>query len=315
MRVAVTGARGFVGRWLTRELESRGHTVVAGDRPGLDVQDSSSTRAFLERAAPDAVAHLAAVSFAPDARAEPERAFETNVGGTMHLLEAVRLVDPSPAILVTGSSEVYGSPASEDLPLRESAPLRPRTPYGLSKAAQEAVAIAYARRYGLRAVVTRSFNHSGPGQRPVFVVPAVAARVLALRNGADSKIAVGNTEVRRDFTDVRDVVAAYVLLLEAAVDGRIEPGGQVLNVASGRSVAIRELIEELCRLAGVEPRLETDPALVRADDPPEIVGDAGELRRLTGWAPQHDVREMLAAVWADVSESPAGASAAASAGA
>ena len=300
MRILVTGARGFVGRWLVRELEQHGHTVLQGARPELDVTDRTAVRAALERGSPEAIAHLAAVSFAPDASADPARAFEVNVGGTINLLEAVRAVERPPAVLVTGSSEVYGAPDTADLPLRESSPLAPRTAYALSKAAQEAVALSYASSYALRLVVTRAFNHSGPGQRPVFVVPAVADRIRALRDGAQDAIRVGNTSVRRDFSDVRDVVRAYRLLLEGLMDGRLAAGGAVFNVASGESVAISELIEELCRLAGVQPRTTTDSALVRPDDPAEIRGDAAALREATGWRPEHGVREMLASVWEDV---------------
>jgi GDP-4-dehydro-6-deoxy-D-mannose reductase len=301
MKVAITGGDGFVGRWLTRELEAHGHTVLVGRRADADVTDSVAIHGFMSRGAPDAVAHLAAVSFAPDARAEPARAFEVNVRGTINVLEAARALERKPAVLVTGSSEVYGSPNAGELPLTERSPLRPRNVYALSKAAQEGIALAYANRYGLSAVVTRSFNHTGPGQRPVFVVPAIAERVRRLRDGLEETIPVGNTTVRRDFTDVRDVARAYRLLLEAMADARIPAGGEVVNVSSGRSVAVQEIIEELCRLAGIAPLTTTDPSLVRPDDPPEIVGDASALRASTGWHPERDVRQILADVWDEAS--------------
>jgi GDP-4-dehydro-6-deoxy-D-mannose reductase len=268
MRVLVT-AEGFVGRWLTEALAAAGHAVAAPGRADLDVTVAESVRHALARFEPDAVAHLAAVSFAPDARSDPARALLVNVGGTINLLEAVRGRASPPVVLVTGSSEVYGAPDPSELPLSEESPLAPRTPYALSKAAQEGVSLAYAARYRLRLVATRSFNHSGPGQRPVFVVPALAARIAAVREGREPAIPVGNVDVRRDFTDVRDVARAYRLLLEAAHGGRIERGGAVLNVASGRAIAVREIVDRLCALAGVPARISTDPALVRPDDPPE----------------------------------------------
>ncbi|MDQ3871370.1 MAG: GDP-mannose 4,6-dehydratase, partial [Chloroflexota bacterium] len=228
------------------------------------------------------------------------RALQVNIGGTVNLLETVRRRPTPPVVLVTGSSEVYGAPDPADLPLSEASPLAPRTPYALSKAGQEGVSLAYAARYRLRLVATRSFNHSGPGQRPVFVVPALAARILAVREGREAVIRVGNVDVRRDFTDVRDVAQAYRLLLEAAYEGRIERGGGVFNVASGRATAVREIIDRLCALAGIHAWTSTDPELVRPDDPAEIRGDAAALRSLTGWSPAHDMTQTLADVWDEV---------------
>ena len=296
MRVLITGARGFVGGWLTRALTEAGHEAIPTGA-GFDVTDRDSVRFALTEGAPDAVAHLAAVAFAPDARSDPMRAFEVAVGGTVNVMEAVRAMERPPAVLVTGSSEVYGSPMADDLPLRENAPLLPESPYALSKAAQESVALAFASRHGLRVAVTRSFNHTGPGQRPVFVVPALAHRVRALAAGEASDIPVGNLDVRRDLSDVRDVAQAYRGLLEALMDGTVPRGGMALNVCSGQAVAIRFVLDELCRVAGVEPVLRVDPELVRPDDPPEIRGDGSTLEDLTGWRPTTPLTTTIADVW------------------
>jgi len=304
MRVLVTGVTGFVGGWMAKALRRAGHEVLAPpDR--VDVTDGDAVTDEMRRLGPDAVAHLAAVAFAPDAGADPLHAFGVTLGGTINVLEAVRLMDPPPAVLVSGSSEVYGSPRPADLPLTERSPLRPRTAYALSKAAQEGVCQAYAARHGLRLVVTRSFNHVGPDQRGVFVVPALAERVRAVAAGDAHDIPVGNLDVRRDLTDVRDVVSGYVGLLSGLLDGRIPPGGICLNVCSGRSVAIRFVLEELCRLAAVEPRIRVEPSLVRTDDPPEIRGDGSELDRLTGWRPTTTLETTLADVWASLDRRPA----------
>jgi len=263
----------------------------------VDVRDANAVNEVMARTRPDAIAHLAAVSFSPDATADPSSAMSVAVVGTVNVLEAARLLEQTPAVLVTGSSEVYGLPALDELPLREGSPLRAQSAYGVSKIAQESVALAYSARYGQRLVVTRSFNHIGPMQRPEFVVPALARRVSEMARGSAGSVPVGNVDVRRDFTDVRDVVRAYRLLLEAAHAGRLDASGTAVNVCSGRSVAIRWVAEELCRLAGVEPRLEVDPALVRDSDAPEIRGDYAFLSALTGWHPEIPLQDTLRDVW------------------
>lgn len=297
MRVLVTGATGFVGGWLTRELEANGHDVVPTPASSeFDIADAPTVRALVRGAAPDAIAHLAAVSYAGDAKRDPGGAFRVNVGGTSVLLDAVRRLARPPVILVAGSSEAYGAPDPADLPLSEDAPLLPSTPYGLSKLAQEAVAMELAAEHGLRLVVTRSFNHIGPGQRADFVVPALAARILAVLRGEATTIRIGNVDVRRDFTDVRDVVRAYRLLLEASAAGTLPSRQVVVNVASGHPVSIRSIAETLRRLAGCDAELAVDPALVRQGDPPEIVGSATFLAQLTRWTPTIALERTLADV-------------------
>ncbi|MCU0506601.1 MAG: GDP-mannose 4,6-dehydratase [Chloroflexi bacterium] len=305
MRVLVTGATGFVGRWLLRELEAHGHEVVpTPDMDVLDIADADAVRSLMDETAPDAIAHLAGMAFAGDARRDPAEAMRVNVGGTAVLLDAIRHRARPPVVLVTGSSEVYGRPAPGDLPLREDAPLLPVAPYGLSKLAQEAIALELAGAHDLTVVVTRSFNHIGPGQRADFVVPALAQRVLAARGGAAAAVRIGNADVRRDFTDVRDVVRAYRLLLEAGAGGALRGRRSIVNVASGRAVSIRSIAEELMRLAGCVAPLHVDPELVRADDPPEITGDASLLRALTGWSPVIPLERTLAEIVADLEGAP-----------
>jgi GDP-4-dehydro-6-deoxy-D-mannose reductase len=301
MRVFVTGAIGFVGGWLQSELRQNGHTVVPAPGPEeLDITDRDGLARWLGQASgpPEAIIHLAGMAFAPDARADPAEAFRVNVGGTVALFEALRQVGIKPPVLVTGSSEVYGPPRPEELPLSEDAPLAPGHPYAMSKIAQEAAAIEASTRYGFSVVVTRSFNHTGPGQRPVFVVPAMARRVVAMQRGEATGIRAGNVDVRRDLTDVRDVVRAYRLLVERTV-ATPAPLPCVVNVASGKAVSIRSIIEELCELAGVTPRIEVDPLLVRAADPTEICGDASLLTQLTGWRPDIPLRRTLTDVLAE----------------
>jgi GDP-4-dehydro-6-deoxy-D-mannose reductase len=293
VRVLVTGASGFAGRWLVRELEATGHVAIPAPRGAdADLWDVGVVRTNLESSQPDAVAHLAAVSFGPDATADPDLAMQTNVGGTKALVDALAALDRRVCLLVTGSSEVYGPPDPEDLPLREEGPLRATAPYGLSKLAQEAVAIDGARAHGIPTVVTRAFNHTGPGQRPVFAAPAFAQRVLAVKAGRATSIPAGNVDVKRDLGDVRDTVVAYRLLLEWLID-QDAPDPVVANVATGRSVSMRDVIGELSRAAGIDAPIEVDPALVRGDDPLDIRGDFALLHRLTGWQPRRGLSETL----------------------
>jgi len=293
MRIFVTGAIGFVGTWLQRELQVAGHEIVPAPGPDeLDIADRDALIRWLS-GGPDAVVHLAGMAFAPDAWSDPAEAFRVNVGGTVAVFEALRALGLRPPTLVTGSSDVYGIPRPEDLPLDEAAPLRPRQPYAVSKAAQEGIAIEAATRWGFPVVVTRAFNHSGPGQRPVFVLPALARRVAAVKRQSTSVLTAGNVDVRRDIGDVRDVVRAYRLLLEGLAAGKLGQAPLVVNVATGRSELIIDVIGRLCALAGVSPDLRIDPALVRIDDPPEIRGDASLLEELTRWRPEITLDQTL----------------------
>jgi GDP-4-dehydro-6-deoxy-D-mannose reductase len=303
MRVFVTGATGFVGTWLDKELSSHGHEVVAAPAPDLlDIGDRAALKHWLADPGgpPDAVVHLAGMAFAPDADLDPAEAFRVNVGGTVALFEALRENGVLPPVLVSGSADVYGTPCTEDLPLREEAPLATDTSYGLSKMAQESVAVEASARYGFPVVVARAFNHTGPGQRPVFVVPAMARRVMAVKRGQATMIPAGNVHARRDLTDVRDVVVAYRLLLEASVQGALPTGCTIVNVASGQAVTVRSVIDRLCILTGVTASVEIEQALVRVSDPPEIRGDAALLHRLVGWQPLIPLDQTLVDILATV---------------
>lgn len=307
MRVYAIGVSGFVGRWLAQELRATGHEMLpAAGSHQIDITDARALLDDMRAARPDAVVHLAAVSYAPDAGADPAAAMQVNVAGTDALFRAIAALDPPPAVLAVSSSEVYGSPTPESLPLTESAPIQPRTIYGLTKVGQEASAVWAALRHELRLVVVRPFNHTGPGQRPVFAVPAFVQRVLALRAGEATSIRAGNIDVRRDIGDVRDVVRAYRLILERTRDGW--PASPIiLNVGTGRSVPIGEIIETLCRLAGVEPTIDVDPELVRPGEPHEIVGDSTALAEAVGWSPRIPLATTLADMLEDAQQHAAAA--------
>jgi GDP-4-dehydro-6-deoxy-D-mannose reductase len=300
MKVLITGAGGFVGSWLTRELIQAGHMVSAADHQSLDVTSGSAVARAIRDALPDAIAHLAGVSFGPDADADPDRALHLAVQGTASVVAAMRQHRPDAALLVAGSSEVYGAPGREDLPLSEDSRLGPRSAYGRSKLAQETVALDAAREFRLSVVVTRAFNHIGPGQRSSFVVPALAARIRAVVDGRADTVRVGNLDVARDFTDVRDVTRAYRLVAEGMVAGSIPRGGAVMNLASGVAISIRTIYDGFCQLAGVAPEPVVDPLLVRTGEPLDIHGSAQRLSAATGWTPVIPLERTLADVWADL---------------
>jgi GDP-4-dehydro-6-deoxy-D-mannose reductase len=281
-------------------MTSHGHELIEAD---VDVRDRDAVHKLLADARPDAIAHLAAIAFAPEAAADPAGSFAVAVGGTINIFEGLSQLRPRPIVLVTGSSEVYGIPKRpSELPLTEESPLAPATTYAQSKAAQEALALAYAERSRTTVVVTRSFSHTGPGQRPVFVVPAIAQRILAVANGMASDVPVGNLDVKRDMLDVRDVVVAYRLLMEAARAGNLPPGGTVVNVCSGSAVSIRQIVRLMCEVAGIEPRLRVESSLVRKDDALEVRGDSSRIAKLVGWMPAIPLSQTIADVWASTSQ-------------
>jgi GDP-4-dehydro-6-deoxy-D-mannose reductase len=290
VRSLITGGGGFVGHWLADHLRERGDDVVSVDKE-VDVTDPASLLPALVDAAPDAVYHLAALTHVGQSWDDPLNVLEVNVIGTGAVLAAARRCGSDPRILIVSSAEVYGAVTDPSrLPLDEEAPTAPLTPYAASKLAAEALAVQAFLGHGQRVVIVRPFNHIGPGQSPNFAVAALAQRIVeAGRDGATS-IPVGNLTARRDFTDVRDVVRAYRLLIESG-----EPG-VVYNVCSGRDVSIQEIADGLLELAGTTLALETEPALMRPVEVPVLRGDPARLSAVTGWKPEIPLEQTLSDV-------------------
>jgi GDP-4-dehydro-6-deoxy-D-mannose reductase len=290
VRSLITGGRGFVGTWLADHLREQGDEVVAIDYE-VDVTDPVALLEAVTAAAPDAVYHLAALTHVGDSWKDPLQVLQVNVIGTAALLAAARQCGTDPRVLVTSSAEVYGAVTDPSLmPLDELTPTAPLTPYAASKLAAEALIGQAFRGHGQEVIVVRPFNHIGPGQTPNFAVPALAKRIVEADRRGDSSIAVGNLAARRDFTDVRDVVKAYRMLIESGTPG------EIYNVCSGHDVAIEEIATTLLRLAGTSLEFRTDPALTRPVEVPVLRGDPTRLQRTTGWKPEIPLDQTLADV-------------------
>ena len=309
-RALVTGAAGFVGQWLCRALVAEGWDVVGAgiaahppdgiladdERRAVrwllaDIRNQADVARIVTYARPDAVFHLAGVTFVPDAQGDPVLAQEINVLGAARLLHEVRTRrrggEIDPAVLVVGSAEQYGvgEPGRKRVETDAQAPV---TVYAASKAAQEIIALEAARSDGVRVVATRSFNHSGPGQAEHFLLPALIRRARAIRSGTEPALRIGNAETVRDFLHVRDVVRAYLLLIDRGV------AGEVYNVCSGTGQRVRDLATRVLDAVGARAAVEVDPALVRRVEVPWLVGDSTKLRDATGWTPALSCDDIIA---------------------
>ena len=278
MKAFVTGAGGFVGPYLAAHLGSCGDDVIETDHD-LDVTDGEAVRKAFAASKPDAVYHLAAASHVGTSWSAPVEVTRVNTEGTLNVLLAA--LDASvDRVLVVGSAEEYGRIAPEDLPVAETAPLRPVSPYGASKAAAEMLASHAFRGRGLGVICVRAFNHLGPGQSDALVASSIAKQVALAERAGGGTVLTGDLSPRRDFTDVRDVVRAYRLLVE-----RGEPG-EAYNVCSGQDVGIQEIADALAAAASVPVRFEVDQSRLRPVEIPVVRGDNAKLRAATGWAPE-----------------------------
>lgn len=291
MKTLLTGASGFVGAYIRRALpciplEDAGQWV--------DLRDAGHLQRVVAEIKPDAVIHLAAQSFVPESFKDPRETFDINFTGTLHLLQALKLAGFRGRMLFVGSGDMYGLVAPEALPIVEGHPLRPRSPYAVSKVAAEALCYQWSQTEPFEIVMARSFNHIGPGQSERFVIADFARQVAQIQQGQrEAVLQVGDIDVTRDFTDVRDVVRAYALLLERGHNG------EVYNVCSGVERSIRDLLTLLLERAGVAARIEQDPARLRAAEQRRVYGSFEKLRRDTGWSPAIPLEQTLTEILQD----------------
>jgi GDP-4-dehydro-6-deoxy-D-mannose reductase len=307
MRALITGITGFAGshlaeyllnehpevevfgtyRWRSR-MDNVEHFRARVKLLEADLRDYTSMHAALEKSRPDVVFHLAAQSFVPSSWTAPNETLTTNVSGQTNLFEAVRALRLDPVIQIACSSEQYGLVLPDETPIKETNPLRPLSPYAVSKVAQDYLGYQYFQSYGLKVVRTRGFNHTGPRRGHVFVTSNFCSQVAAIELGLQEPvIRVGNIEAIRDFTDVRDMVRAYWLAVTKA-----RPG-EVYNIATGSGIRIREMLERLIALANVEVKIEVDPDRLRPSDVEILIGDASKFKADTGWEPRIPFEQTL----------------------
>jgi GDP-4-dehydro-6-deoxy-D-mannose reductase len=299
-RVLVTGCWGFVGRNLISKLAAEGFEVWGVDKSStdeqfagkdfvsLDLTDGDKVRALIGKIKPAYIVHLAAQSSAGRSIDNPLATIITNLLPTLHILDTVRLAPGKTRLLAVGSADEYGQVEAVHLPLMEARQTQPCNPYGLSKVLQSQCCSAYASLYGVDVVITRSFNHTGPWQTDTFVLPSFAKQIVEIKYGLrDPEIEVGDIEVKRDFLDVRDVVEAYISLLYKGKTG------EVYNVCSGKAYSLRELLNRMCKIAGIDLSIRVREERTRRVDPRELRGNKLKITRDTGWSPKIPIEETL----------------------
>jgi GDP-4-dehydro-6-deoxy-D-mannose reductase len=299
LKYLITGVTGFAGSHLAEYLLSRGDGEVHGTMRWrsrtenvahlgtrvtfhqCDIRDATAMLELVRHLQPDRIYHLAAQSYVPMSWVAPAETLTTNIIGQTNLFEAVRLVGYDCRIQIAGSSEEYGMVLREEAPIKESNPLRPLSPYGVSKVAQDLMGYQYFQSYGIKIVRTRGFNHTGPRRGEVFVTSNFARQIAEIEAGRKPAVMyVGNLDAVRDFTDVRDTVVGYYLALEKG-----KPG-EVYNVATGKGYKVREMLDVLLGMAKVKVKVEQDPKRMRPSDVELLLGDASKLRSDTGWEPK-----------------------------
>jgi len=299
MRILITGISGFTGSHLADYFLAQGKHEIFGtikwrsNRENIrhieekinfvdcDIRDAFAMKTVLQTSKPDHIFHLAAQSYVPFSWRVPQETLQTNIIGELNLFECVRDLKMDPMIHIAGSSEEYGLVFPDELPIAEDNPLRPLSPYAVSKVAQDLLGFQYFKSYGMRIVRTRAFNHTGPRRAEVFVTSNFSKQLIEIERGKKKPVLrVGNLDAVRDFLDVRDVARAYALALEKGTPG------EVYNIASGKGIKIRDLLNKLVSMSKIEIEIEQDPARLRPSDVELLTGSAEKFQTATGWRPE-----------------------------
>lgn len=297
-KALITGITGFAGSHLAELLLKEGYQVFGTARPrsktdnidgfrdkitleDADVLDSHSLYAILRKIKPDYVFHLAAQSFVQTSWASPATTMEINTVGSVHLFEAVRRAEVDTIIQIACSSEEYGLVMPDEIPVKETNPLRPLSPYAVSKIAMDYLGYQYHQSYGMKIVRTRGFNHTGPRRGEVFVTSNFAKQIAKIEKGKkEPVIAVGNLDAKRDWTDVRDMVRAYLLSVQKC------EYGEVYNICSERTIKVSDMLDTLLSMSKARIKIKKDPSRLRPSDVPILLGDSSKFRKATGWKPE-----------------------------
>jgi len=305
-KVFITGITGFAGSFLAEHIASQKDYEIFGSFLSdtnlentssvkekvslrqIDLRDSRKLQDLIKEIRPDFVYHLAALTSPADSFKNPVEFINNNIEAEVNLLEAIRKTGILPKVLIASSAEVYGEVAAGNLPIDEDTPLRPATPYAVSKIAQDFLGLQYFISYKIPVIRVRPFNHIGPRQAPNFVVSSFSKRIVDIERGKESVMRVGNLMAKRDFTDVRDIVRGYLLLLEMG-----DPG-DVYNIGSGKSYKISEILDKLLSMANKDIKTEIDKQLLRPIDVPELVCDNKKIFQKTSWKPEIPIEKTLA---------------------
>lgn len=297
-KVLIFGCGGFVGKYLTEEFTSNGYEVTGSDIRvpewaddqfiSCDLLSAEDVKAVISKVMPDIIVNLAAISSVGQSWKMPQLTISVNVNGSLNILQAVGSCydnNNMPKVMFIGSSEEY-APASA--PVSETSPLDSNSPYGISKMTQESFATLYGREFGIDVYLVRAFNHTGVGQADNFVLPSWCKQAAEIdKSGRPGVMNVGNLKVRRDFSDVRDIVRAYRLIVEKGQPGK------AYNVGSGVAHSLEDMLKTIASLSSQEITINVDPARIRPTDTPVICCDNSLIRSELGWAPEHDIFDTL----------------------
>lgn len=286
MRILLTGGTGFVGKYFQEKFEC----IPLSDEMGepIDIRDYGKISKFVGENPCHHVLHLAAMSFVPWSFENPRETFEINFLGTFNLIHALKENGFKGRLLYIGSADQYGIVPEEKLPIDEDTPLKPRNPYAVSKMAAEALCFQSSQTESFEIIMARPFNHIGKGQSPSFVISDIARQISQISKGLkEPSISVGDIDVTRDFTDVRDVVDAYLLLLN---DGK---NGEVYNVCSGKEYKIRTLIYSMLEMCGLKVEIKKDPGKFRKSEQRRVVGNFQKIKKDLGWEPKYSIEKAL----------------------